>query len=223
MKKTIILVILFAVISAQPRKQTQRVKVDNKKSPALAILYSFILPGLGEYYAGDYSTGKYFTIAEGMIWGSYLGMQSYARHIEANYKNYAISQANITNDKKNSDFWSNLGKYNSVYDYNNEKFIMGQYNNIYDVEKFYWNWQDVDSRIRYRSNWKSAETVKNNSKIILATLVLNRFASAINAARQVSKYNKGNLESSEYNFGVLLDQAPDNSSNINLFFQLELK
>lgn len=223
MKKTIIFLTLVAFLFSQPYKKPQKVYNENKKNTMLAILYSFILPGLGEYYAGDYSTGKYFTIAEVAIWGSYLGMQSYARYTEANYKNYAAANAGLTNDKKSSDFWSNIGKYNSVYDYNNEKLIMGQFNNVYDIDKFYWSWQNNDNRLRYRTSWKSAETIKNNSKIVLATLVLNRFVSAVNAARLVARYNKGLEKDNSYNIDISYDQAPDFSTSINLNFQLELK
>jgi hypothetical protein len=43
-----------------------QVSDTQRKSPALAILYSILLPGMGELYAGDYSSGKYFTIADGV-------------------------------------------------------------------------------------------------------------------------------------------------------------
>jgi hypothetical protein len=33
---------------------------------------------MGELYAESYTSGKYFTIAEGALWGVFIGMNSYA-------------------------------------------------------------------------------------------------------------------------------------------------
>src|SRR4030067_702992 len=48
-----------------------------KKKPILGILYSLLLPGMGELYADSYSSGKYFTVAEGALWGIFTGMNIY--------------------------------------------------------------------------------------------------------------------------------------------------
>ena len=39
----------------------------HKKNLGLAILYSLLLPGMGELYTDAYSSGKYFTIARCFI------------------------------------------------------------------------------------------------------------------------------------------------------------
>ncbi|MEJ2103128.1 MAG: hypothetical protein P8X47_00970 [Ignavibacteriaceae bacterium] len=51
---------------------------QEKKSVGLGIIYSLLLPGMGELYAGDYNTGKYFTIADGVLWGTFIGMNVYS-------------------------------------------------------------------------------------------------------------------------------------------------
>ena len=53
-----------------------------KKKTGLAIIYSLLLPGMGELYAGDYSSGKYFTIADGVLWGTLIGVNAYANNQE---------------------------------------------------------------------------------------------------------------------------------------------
>ncbi|HOP49527.1 MAG TPA: hypothetical protein PK887_02770 [Ignavibacteriales bacterium] len=218
--------IFLAVIISLSAQQFQQKKIipeqSNKKSVGLAVIYSLILPGMGELYAGNYSSGKYFTIAEGCIWGTYLGLNSYSRYISSNYKGFAKSYANIGNSKTDDDFWSNIGKYNTVYDYNNEKLRLRQFNQVYNTDEKYWNWQDVDSRLRYRSNWKSSEIVKSNARLVLTTLALNRFISAINAARTAVSYNKNQI-SENYYFGVTINEAPDFSNSLNFNILLELK
>src|ERR1039457_6180733 len=54
----------------------------SRKSVFLAITYSILLPGMGELYAGNYASGKYFTIAEAVFWGTYIGMNQYSNRSE---------------------------------------------------------------------------------------------------------------------------------------------
>ena len=104
MKKIIILLILTcAVINGQSMNSAsmEELKIqflqdmeiqdskevqykDQKKNTGLAILYSALLPGMGELYAGDYSSGKYFTIADGVLWGGLIGVNAYAKNQEDN-------------------------------------------------------------------------------------------------------------------------------------------
>ena len=55
---------------------------SGKKNAGLAILYSLILPGMGELYAENYESGKYFTIADGVIWGFVAGFNIYGNRQE---------------------------------------------------------------------------------------------------------------------------------------------
>jgi len=64
-----------------------------KKKPILGILYSLLLPGMGELYAESYSSGKYFTIAEGALWGVFIGMNTYAGWQQDRYISFAVSKA----------------------------------------------------------------------------------------------------------------------------------
>ena len=53
-------------------------ETTEKKSVGLGIIYSLLLPGMGELYADAYNTGKYFTIADGVLWGTLIGMSAYS-------------------------------------------------------------------------------------------------------------------------------------------------
>jgi len=39
----------------------------SKKSPGLAFIYSLLVPGMGQTYAGNFETGKYFLVSEAAI------------------------------------------------------------------------------------------------------------------------------------------------------------
>ena len=73
---------------------------------------------MGELYAGSYSSGKYFTIAEGTLWGIYIGMNSYGNWLKNNYKSYAASAAGVNNANKNSDYYSTIADYTNISEYN---------------------------------------------------------------------------------------------------------
>ena len=85
-----------------------------KKSAGLAILYSLLLPGMGELYADGYESGKYFTIAEGVLWGTYIGMSVHASNQEDNYKAYATANASINPSGKNDDYFAKIGEYQNI-------------------------------------------------------------------------------------------------------------
>ena len=72
-------------------------KPAGKKSAGLAILYSLILPGMGELYADNYETGKYYTVADGVIWGFVAGFNIYGNRQEDNYKAFAQSYGGVDN------------------------------------------------------------------------------------------------------------------------------
>src|SRR5690606_26988785 len=68
---------------------------SGKKNTGLAILYSLLLPGMGELYAESYSSGMYFTIAEGVLWGTYIGMNAYGGWQEDKYKSFAVTKGGV--------------------------------------------------------------------------------------------------------------------------------
>lgn len=238
MKKTFLIIVLLTItVFAQTELLNQsnqlfglsnispKLKVSNtigKKKVATAILYSMILPGMGELYAGNYSSGKYFTVAEGLLWASYAGARYFANHLQDNYKTFANTNAGITSESKNSDYWVNIGLYNNVDDYNFAMVKQGNYRAMYNNSADAWNWSSEDNKARYRSMWKSTENVRNNSNLLLSVLVLNRIASAINAVRLVTLYNKG-LEANNMSLSFDLNTNPDNSQGVVMNFSLPLK
>lgn len=176
-----------------------------KKSAGLAIIYSLLLPGMGELYAGDYSSGLYFTIADGVCWTALTGLNLYGSWQQDNYKSFARSNGSVNLDGKDETYFATIANYNSIDEYNEEKALNRDYDNMYDTQTFYWKWQDNDQRREYRNMWSSSEQAYNNVRFAVGALLLNRVVSAINAVRLVAKYNKslsGEI-SWKVNFGVI--------------------
>ncbi len=187
-----------------------------KKNTALGILYSFLLPGMGELYAGDYSTGKYFTIAEGAFWGTYLGMSKYSDHMKDNYITYAKTNGGAVTENKDGDFFANIGNYRDIYQYNDEKAFQRNFEEMYDVTTHYWKWNTTSERKSYRNMWVTSQEVKNNLRFVVGAVLLNRVASAINAVRLIVRHNRGLKE--PVNTSVLFDYTPSSQSiNLNIY------
>jgi hypothetical protein len=190
-----------------------------KKSAGLAILYSLLLPGMGELYADGYASGKYFTIAEGVLWGTYIGMSVYASNQEDNYKAYATSNASINTSGKNDDYYSTISQFENIDEYNDQKALERNFNQMYNTETFFWKWQSTEDRRTYRSMWSSSEQTTNDLRFVVGAMLLNRVVSAINAARLVGAYNNRIDEELSWNVSVGLKQTANLPTSLNLSFQ----
>lgn len=188
-----------------------------KKNSGLAILYSLLLPGMGELYAESYSSGMYFTIAEGVLWGSYIGMNTYGGWQKDRYESFAISKAGINPSGKDKDFYSRISLYSNIEQYNNEKALERKFEEMYDPQQFFWRWNSTEERRKYREMWLSSEQTYNDVRFVVGAMLLNRLASAVNAVRLVSKYNS-RLDEQSWNFSIGTINHPNLPSSLSLNF-----
>ncbi len=182
------------IISATPQK----------KSVGLAILYSMILPGMGELYSGGYESGKYFTIADAALWGVFTGYTLYGNWKKDIYITYAKSNAGINLDGMESNFIANVSIYLSIDDYNRAMELNREFDRTYNKNIFNWKWTDNDKRKEFRDIWSSSENAYNKVRFVVGAIILNRVVSAINAVRLVNAYNKNLTNEVSWNiyFGV---------------------
>ncbi len=175
-----------------------------KKSIGLGIIYSLLLPGMGELYAESYQSGKYFTIADGMLWSVLAGFDIYGINQRNNYRAFAQSFGNVSSGSKEDKFYADIGFYDSVDDFNKEKELNRDFNNTYDPKTHYWRWESDSQRKEFRNMWSSSENAFNNIRFAVGALILNRIVSAINAVRLIAAYNKNISTGLSWNisFGV---------------------
>jgi len=194
-------------IDIQPIAENDIVVPDEalqKKNPGLAILYSMLLPGMGELYAGNYETGKYFTIADAVFWGALVGLNVYGNWQKDNYIAYAETHAGIISTGKDENYYAHIGEYLDVEQYNREQDLGHNFEDVYNTETHYWSWESNSTRVEYRDMWSSSEEAYNNIRFAAGALVLNRLISAINAVRLVTAHNRKVKEQITWNvsFGV---------------------
>src|ERR1035437_786680 len=191
----------------------------NKKSIGLAIIYSLLLPGMGELYSGNYSSGKYFTIAEGTFWGTYIGMNAYSGWQKNRYHSFAASNGGVNVAGKSDDYYTNIGIYTDINEYNDDMARNGDFNKMYNTEQNYWKWTGSD-RKTYRTMWTASEQAHNNLRFVVGALVLNRVVSAINAARIAAAYNKNAFQELGWNISAGVSNFASLPPGVTLNFQL---
>ncbi|NJD21922.1 MAG: hypothetical protein FIA82_04550 [Melioribacter sp.] len=209
----------LSTINHKPSYNIQYQAAENqKKNPALAILYSMLLPGMGELYAGDYSSGKYFTIADGALWGAFAGFEIYGKWKENDYKSFAESKAGVNLNGKEAEYFANIGIYQSIDDYNAAMELNRDFDKTYNKVSYYWKWNDNDQRKQYRDLWSSSESAYTNVRFVVGALILNRLISAVNAVRLVSSYNKNLPQEISWNVSVGLINHPTLPASITFNF-----
>jgi len=163
---------------------------SRQKSVFKAVVFSLLVPGLGELYSGEFGSGKYFLAAEAGLWVTFAGFQLYGHWLQDDAREYAALHSGAAIEGKNDQFFVNLGNFNSVYEYNEKKLRDRDLGGIYDpTGPFYWNWDYETSRQYFRDLRVKSDNVLNNVRFVAAAIAVNHLASAINAARLVSKRN----------------------------------
>lgn len=195
------------------------IDLSGKKSTGLAIVYSLLLPGMGELYADKYSSGKYFTIAEGTLWGTYIGMSIYANNQEDNYKTFATVNALVNTEGKDDNYFATISEFEDIESYNDEKALERNFNEMLEPETFFWKWNSSEERKTYRSMWLSSEQTFNDLRFVVGAMILNRVISAINAARLVSSYNNRVEDELSWNISLGMKSNINLPTSLNLNFQ----
>lgn len=235
MKKLLLISLLPIIIFSQTQnksivelKQQITTEVDQdyslqlqtspeKKKAGLAIIYSLILPGMGELYADAYDSGIYFTIADAVFWGGVAGLNIYGNWKEDSYRSFAQSNGKANLDGKDEKYFADIGIYTDIYQYNKVQELSRNFDAIYDESTHFWQWKDNAQRSEYRQMWTSSENAYNNIRFAVGALILNRVVSAINAVRMVSAYNK-RIEEDTWNVSVGMTTNPNLPTSINLNF-----
>jgi len=161
-----------------------------KKSVGLAAIYSLLLPGMGEMYAHGFSSGKYFLMAEGALWLTFATFEVYGNSLRDDARAFAVSRAGVTLGGKDEQYFIDIGNFVNIDDYNDKQARDRQPELLYNAAAGYaWDWRDDALRASYREQRIKSETMYNNRKFVVAAIIVNHVASAINAARAAIAHN----------------------------------
>jgi len=217
---------LFGIhsLSASVYPQEMGLPAPRKKSVGLAAVYSLLLPGMGESYTDGFSSGKYFLIAEGALWLTYAGFSVYGDALRDDARAFAALHAGVALAGKNDQFFVDIGNFTSVDEYNDKKLRDRSLDRVYDPAQGYaWSWDSDYSRTTYRGQRVSSDNVYNNRKFVVAAVLINHVASAINAARSaISKNKELGAGPGDLIFGAQVLGAPGQAHGVALTIRKNL-
>jgi hypothetical protein len=177
---------------------------EQEKSVFRSVVYSLVLPGMGELYAGGFESGKYFLIAESGLWLTFTSFELYGHWVQDDARSFAANHASASIEGKDDQFFVNIGNFDNVYQYNEKKLRDRDLGGVYDLNgSFYWQWDSDASRARFKDLRVKSDNIFNNVRFVVAGIILNHVASAINAARIAVKKNKELADSWQIQTGIL--------------------
>jgi hypothetical protein len=187
-----------------------------------AVLYSLVLPGWGDYYAGYKYRARYFFIAEATAWTSFAVFRIQANRDEQRYKDFAVQFAGVTSTGHSDDFYVEVREWDSSAEY--EAYIKAQGraelypdvsadaldryytdNRVSDFEP--WAWDSFDRRLQYAGLRSASKNAYRRSHFAIAAAAVNRVVSAI-FAYQAVKSRRGELSSNEKRYHIDLSPPP---------------
>lgn len=178
------------------------VPAREKKSVSRAFFYSLLLPGTGEAYVGKTGYTKFFLSVETIGWGLFIANSLQVSSREEDYQNYAVQHAGIDRSGKEDQYWIDIGKFDTIYEYNEQRRRDRNIDALYpESPDFAWRWDAEDNRLFYDAYRIDTRKIEDRQVYIFGVIILNHLASAINALRLARAYNR-DIEELSWRFDV---------------------
>ncbi len=171
-----------------------------EKSRGKALMLSFLLPGLGEQYAGAGSKARLFFGTEISLWLGYAGFITWSEWRHDEMESYAARHAGVNPADKSDTYYANIGNFDTIHQYNEAKLRQRNLNDYYrDVDKWHWQWDSAANRARFDQLRISSDKARNRSTFVLGAILANHLISAIDAVWSVNRYNSSQAGRVEWN------------------------
>ncbi len=186
--------------------QEETAGTDATLSPGKAVLYSLLLPGLGDWKLGNKNRATVFFALEGLIWVSYATFQVQGGNYENEYEDLAVRFAGVSGTDHSDDFYATIRDYDSSEEYEADIKNEGRYydtgsealdqyfidNRVEDYQP--WLWASTDRRLQYSETRSASKTAYRRADYMIAAAAANRVVSAVFAyagARSAAKHEVG--------------------------------
>ncbi len=181
--------------------EPERVQAAGGPSRGKTILFSALVPGAGQFYAGDKTMGTVFFIGEAAAWTSFFVFRAQGDAREERYIEYAERFAGVEEASGQSDqYYADLAR----YDRSGEPGGPDSYNESvrFRARELYpddraqqeayirenevtgaqaWDWESDERRFDYADIRVSSETAYHRSEYAVAGLVVGRILSVMHA------------------------------------------
>ena len=190
-------------------------------STTRAVLYSLLIPGLGDYKLGNHGRATAFFIAEGVIWVSYAVFEVQGNQREDEYQDLTVRFAGVTRTGHSDDFYATLREFDTSEEYEADVKLDGRNElvnsgglealNADALERYFvenrledyepWQWASVDRKLQYSEVRSSSKTSYRRADYMIAAAAANRVVSAI--VTYAAGHNANRQPTVGYRFNVV--------------------
>jgi len=157
-----------------------------------AMLLSLLVPGLGQYWAGDRTWSFIFFGAEAGIWTTYGALHIQGNQREDRYEEFAGLWAGVSDPTGHDEsYYVNLGRYMDYETYRILAIRSGE-GDLYPEEQ-QWVWSTEERRRRYGELRSAAEDSFHRANFMIAAALVNRALAVVHAARSVSNEPRSSM------------------------------
>jgi len=157
---------------------------DNSKSTIKAGLYSFLIPGWGQYYNHKMTKARIFFAAEVMTWISYFSLRTYGGWRKDDMIRFGNSQAGADLEGKDEIFTGQMELYWDIDQYNGIGRLLEPGSPYYSPNSSnYWRWQSIEDMSDFRYFRERSKEAYRASKWLFIVGLVNRVVSVVDAVR----------------------------------------
>jgi hypothetical protein len=220
-----------AALGATARQEASAAPKTGKRK---ALLYSLLLPGLGEMSLGAKKRAIGFFVAEGLIWTHYVWFQVAGDLRRDDYIEQARLNAGVGVDSAEDDYWKLVGQYDRSSGSgpgSYEEVVRREARDLYPEDPAAqddyvaknlpsgdqaWDWSSADLQADYRDTRNSSNHAFDRAKYSFAAAILNRLVSAVDTQilhRRLSKDGQANLDEGTR---LMADALPEGGARLLL-------
>lgn len=146
----------------------------------LILLRSLLIPGWGEYKLDKPNRAVVFNTVEVLGWVNYYFWLSSGKAGYKDMQAYAVRHAGINPTGKDDYYYVDIGNYDDIYAYNEQKLRNRQVDLLYPVTPdYYWAWDSAQNRQRFDRLRIRSAAHRQYATFALIGLAVNRIVSML--------------------------------------------
>lgn len=190
------------------------------KSTGKAVLYSLLIPGLGQQYLGSQKAANAFYLLEAGIWTTFIVLETQGYLREQDYEEHARTFAGVTSTGHSDDYYGLVSQYGSWTEYEADikregraalypdagADVLEQYfvsNRVGDFEP--WVWRNTEERQAFQQTRADSKIAYRRGIYVVGLALANRVISAIVAvkmSRDLKKHSGADQAKFDLEFGA---------------------
>ncbi len=152
----------------------------SQKTARRLLLQSLVLPGWGEHSLNYHRRGFALNSSELLLWVGFATLSYLGNSAEQDMQAYAARHAGINPVGKDIYYFTDIGNYANIYEYNEQKMRYRQYANLYpESSEYFWAWDSEASRRKFDRLRYNSQQILHIASFAIGGLVVNRIISVI--------------------------------------------